>query len=233
MHPTYDTSRLRREAMDPDVSPIFSDRESSDAIAGVFEFGGFRLLVRQRQLLAGGVPVELGARAFDILLVLIEAGGALVTHDELQGRVWPGVVVARDNLKVQISALRKTLGEDRELIRTENGRGYRFTAAVRAAVAAGECSSTRCAATQQSEPKSTPDTELTAIASGLRRLEAGLAEALDFLEMHHHNARRQRPRGYVGHAGRRTRRRRSALTLPRARGPRGTALPERPLDLAR
>lgn len=94
------------------------------------EFGRFRVLLRQRRLLAGGEPVELGARAFDILTVLIEADGALVTKDELQRRVWPGVVVVPDNLKVQIFALRKALGEQRELIHTEHGRGYRFTAAV-------------------------------------------------------------------------------------------------------
>jgi DNA-binding winged helix-turn-helix (wHTH) protein len=94
------------------------------------EFGRFRVLLRQRRLLADGVPVELGARAFDVLIVLIEADGALVTKDELQRRVWPGVVVAPENLRVQIFALRKALGEDRELVQTEHGRGYRFTAAV-------------------------------------------------------------------------------------------------------
>jgi DNA-binding winged helix-turn-helix (wHTH) protein len=94
------------------------------------EFGRFRVLLRQRRLLAGGAPVELGTRAFDILMVLIEADGALVTKDELQRRVWPGVVVVPDNLKFQVFALRKALGEDRELVHTEHGRGYRFTAAV-------------------------------------------------------------------------------------------------------
>jgi DNA-binding winged helix-turn-helix (wHTH) protein len=193
--------------MGQDSSPIFPDRESPAATGVALEFGRFRLLVRQRRLLAGGVPVQLGPRAFDILLILIEADGALVTHDDLQSRVWPGIVVARDNLKVQVSALRKALCDDRELIRTENGRGYRFTAAVRAAVAS-ECLSTRCSATQPTEPES----ELTVIASRLRRLEAGLAEALDFLGMHRQIGRRQRYR--VGNAGRRTRRRRLAPTLP-------------------
>jgi len=94
------------------------------------EFGRFRVLLRQRRLLAGGVPVELGTRAFDILIVLTEADGALVTKEELQRRVWPGVVVVPDNLKFQIFALRKALGEDRELVHTEHGRGYRFTGAV-------------------------------------------------------------------------------------------------------
>jgi DNA-binding winged helix-turn-helix (wHTH) protein len=102
------------------------------------EFGDFRVLVRQRRLLAGGVPVELGARAFDILMVLIEADGALVTKDELQRRVWGDVVVSQDNLKVQVAALRKALGEDRVLILTDHGRGYRFTAAVRSRAEAPE-----------------------------------------------------------------------------------------------
>lgn len=95
------------------------------------EFGRFRVLLRQRQLVADGTPIELGTRALDLLLVLLEADGALVTKDELMSRVWPGIVVAEENLKVQISALRKALGKDRDFIHTEFGRGYRFTAAVR------------------------------------------------------------------------------------------------------
>jgi DNA-binding winged helix-turn-helix (wHTH) protein len=96
----------------------------------VIRFGRFRVLGRQRQLIADGVPVKLGTRAFEILLVLLEADGALVTKDELFSRAWPGMVVAEANLKVQISALRRALGEDRGYIRTEFGRGYRFTAPV-------------------------------------------------------------------------------------------------------
>ena len=94
------------------------------------EFGRFRILTRRRQLLADGVPVELGTRAFDILMVLIDADGALVTKDELLGLVWPGIFVDASNLKVQISALRKALRDDRDFIRTEFGRGYRFTVAI-------------------------------------------------------------------------------------------------------
>jgi DNA-binding winged helix-turn-helix (wHTH) protein len=99
--------------------------------AATLEFGRFQVLLRGRKLLAGAVPIELGTRAFDLLLVLLEADGALVTKDELLSRVWPGIVVSEDNLKVQISALRKALGESRDFIRTEFGRGYRFTATVR------------------------------------------------------------------------------------------------------
>ena len=64
-------------------------------------------------------------------------------------RVWPGIVVAEENLKVQISALRKALGEDRDFIRTEFGRGYRFIAAVRSTVARGAVSARRDVGTRQ------------------------------------------------------------------------------------
>jgi DNA-binding winged helix-turn-helix (wHTH) protein len=89
------------------------------------------VLLRRRQLLANGVPVELGTRAFDLLLVLLEEDGGLVSKEELLSRVWPGIVVSEENLKVQVSALRKALGADRDVIRTEFGRGYRFTGALR------------------------------------------------------------------------------------------------------
>ena len=103
-------------------------RGSSAATAeAALEFGRFRVLLRQRQLLADDVPIELGTRAFDLLMVLLESGGLLVTKEELLSRVWPDVVVSEENLKVQISALRKALGADRDVIRTEFGRGYRFT----------------------------------------------------------------------------------------------------------
>jgi DNA-binding winged helix-turn-helix (wHTH) protein len=95
------------------------------------EFGRFRVLLRRRRLLADGVAVELGTRAFDLLLVLLEADGALVTKEKLLNRVWPGIVVSEENLKVQISALRKALGADRNIIRTEFGRGYRFIGILR------------------------------------------------------------------------------------------------------
>ena len=98
------------------------------------EFGHFRVLLRQRQLLADGVPVELGTRAFDLLLALVESDGLLVSKEELISRVWPGIVVSEENLKVQVAALRKALGADRDVIRTEFGRGYRFTAVVRSNV---------------------------------------------------------------------------------------------------
>jgi DNA-binding winged helix-turn-helix (wHTH) protein len=116
---------------------------SSRATAGSadLEFGRFRVLLRRRQLLADGAPVELGTRAFDLLLALLEADGSLVTKEELLSRVWQGVVVSAENLKFQVSALRKAMGADRDLIRTEFGRGYRFIGVLRVndATAAPDC----------------------------------------------------------------------------------------------
>jgi non-specific serine/threonine protein kinase len=97
----------------------------------MLEFGRFQVSLRRRELVSETVPIELGTRTFDVLLVLLEANGALVSKAELLRRVWPDVFVADDNLKVQICALRKALGKDRDFIRTESGRGYRFTAPVR------------------------------------------------------------------------------------------------------
>jgi DNA-binding winged helix-turn-helix (wHTH) protein len=120
--------------------PSHHRNRMSPAVADeALEFGRFRVLLRRRQLVSDAGPIELGTRAFDLLLVLLEADGSLVTKDELLSHVWPDVVVAEENLKVQISALRRALGEDREFIRTEFGRGYRFTAAVRLTVARDEC----------------------------------------------------------------------------------------------
>ena len=81
---------------------------------------------RERQLLVEGVPAGVGARAFDLLLALIERRDRLVAKTELLDLVWPGLVVEENNLQVQISSLRKLLGP--QAIATIPGRGYQFTA---------------------------------------------------------------------------------------------------------
>lgn len=90
-----------------------------------FRFGRFQLLRVERQLLADGVPVKLGARAFDLLLALVERSGQTVSRRELLDLVWPGRVVEDQNLQVHVVALRKALGPN--AIATIPGRGYRFT----------------------------------------------------------------------------------------------------------
>ena len=113
-----------------------ANRSSSATAEQALEFGRFRLLPRRRQLLADGDPVELGTRAFDLLLALLEADGTLMTKEELISRVWPGIVVSEENLKVQVAVLRKALGADRDLVHTEFGRGYRFTGLLRSSAVA-------------------------------------------------------------------------------------------------
>ncbi len=96
----------------------------------VYGFDDFRLEVSNRQLLHDGRPVALPAKAFDMLVVLIENGGRLVGKDELFGRVWPDQIVEESNLAVHVSAIRKALGEKKDNPRylvTVPGYGYRFT----------------------------------------------------------------------------------------------------------
>lgn len=87
-------------------------------------FGRIEIRPGERMLLVGGERVELGSRAFDLLLVLLEHRGRVVTRDELLEKVWPGIVVEDSNLQVQVFALRKALGA--EAIATISGRGYQF-----------------------------------------------------------------------------------------------------------
>jgi DNA-binding winged helix-turn-helix (wHTH) protein len=135
---TYPDPALSRE----NPLPLDASLSSSAKADAVLEFSRFRVLLRQRQLLADGIPVELGTRAFDLLLALLEADGSLLTKEELLSRVWPGIVVSEENLKVQVSALRKALGADREVIRTQFGLGYRFTGVLRLCAAADGCQRT-------------------------------------------------------------------------------------------
>ncbi|HYJ19350.1 MAG TPA: winged helix-turn-helix domain-containing protein [Burkholderiales bacterium] len=81
----------------------------------------------RRELLVDGTSVEIGGRAFDLLMALIEARGTILGKEELIRRAWPGRVVEDNNLQVQIAALRKVFAGEHELIRTVAGRGYQFT----------------------------------------------------------------------------------------------------------
>src|SRR6476619_6328572 len=90
-------------------------------------FDSFVLQPVERRLVVGGAPVAIGARAFDVLVVLAERAGQLVSKQELLDLVWPGLVVEENNLQVQITTLRKVLGP--QAIVTIPGRGYRLAIA--------------------------------------------------------------------------------------------------------
>src|SRR5580658_5249566 len=99
----------------------------------VISFGPFRLFPAERLIEKDGVPIQLGARALDILVVLIEHAGKVVTKSELLARVWQGVSVEEVALRVHIAKLRKALGDgegDARYVTNVPGRGYCFTGAL-------------------------------------------------------------------------------------------------------
>ncbi|MEH2561778.1 DNA-binding winged helix-turn-helix (wHTH) protein [Bradyrhizobium sp. AZCC 2289] len=100
----------------------------------VASFGPFRLIAAERLLMKEDGPVSVGARALDILIVLIERAGDVVGRRELIDRVWPDVIVEEVNLRVHVANLRKALGDGRDgarYVTNVAGRGYCFVAPVR------------------------------------------------------------------------------------------------------
>ncbi len=95
------------------------------AVRSDFTFGAHSVDRAARLLRVDGQAAKLGARAFDVLLALIDRRDRTVTKNELLDVVWPGLVVEENNLQVHIWTLRKLLGP--QAISTIPGRGYRFT----------------------------------------------------------------------------------------------------------
>src|SRR5215813_10481892 len=94
-----------------------------------YAFGAFLLVSKERKLLLADEPVQLGSRAFDTLVVLLERAGSIVSADELMRLVWPGVTVDEVNLRVQIGSLRKALASGNGgqfAIKTVPLQGYCF-----------------------------------------------------------------------------------------------------------
>lgn len=99
-----------------------------------YEFGRFRLLPTERQLLRQGEPLALTAKVFDLLLLLVEHSGELLERESLMNALWPNAIVEESNLTQSIFVLRKALGDQRQgerFVLTVPGRGYRFIAPVR------------------------------------------------------------------------------------------------------
>lgn len=100
----------------------------------IYEFDDFRLNESERQLIRNGQPVSLTPKAFDLLLFLVENKNRLVGKNELLEKVWNGSFVEEANLNVNVSTLRKALGESasqNRFIETVPKKGYRFVADVR------------------------------------------------------------------------------------------------------
>jgi predicted ATPase/DNA-binding winged helix-turn-helix (wHTH) protein len=105
-----------------------------------YAFGAFQLLPAQRTLLHEGSPVRLGSRAMDILCLLVERAGEVVSKEALIAHVWPHTVVDEAGLRVHIAALRKVLGESRSGLRHIANvplRGYSFVVPVSPVALAG------------------------------------------------------------------------------------------------
>ncbi|OEO28723.1 hypothetical protein VW23_003595 [Devosia insulae DS-56] len=92
----------------------------------VHDPGDWELDLDRGELRHHGAIVPLSGRAFEIFVVLAEASGSLVTKDQLMQGVWPGSIVEDNTLQAHISVIRKALGDDRNLLKTFSGRGYRL-----------------------------------------------------------------------------------------------------------
>lgn len=106
---------------------------SSDSV--VYTFEEFRLDPGRQILSRGDESVSLPPKAFEILLLLVESEGRTVSKNELMEKVWPDTFVEENNLTVNMTQIRKALGEKRgenRFVVTVPGRGYRFAAAVQA-----------------------------------------------------------------------------------------------------
>lgn len=92
----------------------------------MIKIGRIHVCLELREIFLDNEPLRLGTRAFDILEMLIRAKGGLVRKEDILRCVWPNTIVEENNLQVHISSLRKMLGDDKDLIRTTPGRGYRL-----------------------------------------------------------------------------------------------------------
>src|SRR5246500_5984791 len=107
--------------------------EPATEARNAISFGPFSLFVAERLLKKVDKPIPLGGRALDILIALAERPGEVVTHKELISTAWPDVTVEEANLRFQMAALRKALGDGRDGARYVSnvaGRGYCFVAPV-------------------------------------------------------------------------------------------------------
>ena len=103
-------------------------------VSGQFEFGAYRLDVQSGMLFREGDHVALPPKVTELLVALVQAGGKVLTREELLQRLWPDTVVEEGSLTSHISLLRKVLGErakTQDFIETLPKRGYRFVASVK------------------------------------------------------------------------------------------------------
>jgi TolB-like protein/DNA-binding winged helix-turn-helix (wHTH) protein/lipoprotein NlpI len=136
----------------------------------MYQFGPFSLDPAERLVSRDGTPLSLTPKVFDTLVYLVRNHGRLLTKDELLKQVWPDAFVEEVNLAVNVSALRKMLGEspqDGRYIVTVPGRGYRFVAAVEKATTG---KSSECNPIARNGSVAPVEVDLTAIESAVEEL---------------------------------------------------------------
>jgi len=166
----------------PQLRGIVGGMLAGSGLPASVGFGRFRVLPHRRELLVDGQPAKLGGRAFDILLALIEARGAVVSKNALMARVWPGRVVEENNLQSHISALRAALGRDREVIRTVSGRGYQFVGEILALPEGGDDRASL--GPKAADPGALPPTNVPEPVSELIGRDDELAEVINLMGAH-------------------------------------------------
>ena len=117
----------------PSVDVRRRPKTAAEHFAAFITFGRFRLYPSERLLLEGDKHVNLGGRALDLLIALLQRPGEVVSKQELITRIWAGLAVEESNLKVQIALLRRILRDGQSCdryISTVNRRGYCFVAPI-------------------------------------------------------------------------------------------------------
>jgi len=140
-----------------------------------FRFGPFRLVPSRQLLLLDGRPVKLGGRAFELLQLLVQRRGELVSKNELMAAAWPGTFLHDSNLKVNMWSLRRSLGDTQiepAYIATVARRGYKFIADVQASIGEIEDDPELADPLRQSNPP---------LLRGIVGREADIAEIADLL----------------------------------------------------
>ncbi|MDM0019478.1 ATP-binding protein [Variovorax saccharolyticus] len=125
--------RLDPLFLHPGASEFSSMNEFAARTGATVTFGPFTLRENERLLTRDGVPVELGGRAMDVLIVLVARANEVVSKHELMRLAWPGVVVSDGSLRFQITMLRQALDDGKDGARyivSIVGRGYCFVAAI-------------------------------------------------------------------------------------------------------
>ena len=101
------------------------------SVSATYRFDRFTLDTADRRLRRDGEPVELSARYFDALALLVREAGTLVSKDRFMGEVWAGIPVTDEALTQCVKTLRRALGDDAgspRMIETVPKHGYRFIA---------------------------------------------------------------------------------------------------------